>query len=177
MCTPQSKVTHACLLDLDSTASRSHLCCVKIQQPSKLWLNLSDLCKSKIRLMKPTPQMCSTTSRDQNLGTRPLTATPRATTCCQRLQHVPTRHRYSYVPTRFMVTRATLSTSQPADLQNPKIWPPISPTHSYTYRLGFWVLLHAPVTFHALVTCWNTCWPYHSASSASQLTTSAMSPC
>ena len=60
------------------------LCCVKIQQLSKLWLNLSDLRNSKLCLMKPTPQMCSTTSRDQNPEIRSPEALPRASTCHHR---------------------------------------------------------------------------------------------
>ena len=60
--------------------------CVQILKSSKPWLNLiSDLRKSKPRLTKPTPQMCSTAYRDQNPGTRPPTVAARATTRGQRL--------------------------------------------------------------------------------------------
>ena len=74
--------SHTCL----STWFRLHdisqppwLCVVsKSNKPSKPWLNLSDLHKSKLCLMKPKPQTCSTTSRDQNPEIRSPEALPRA---------------------------------------------------------------------------------------------------
>ena len=53
--------------------------------PSNPCLSLSDLCTSKLRLMKPTRQTCSTAYHDQNPGTRPPTAAARTITCGQRL--------------------------------------------------------------------------------------------
>ena len=60
--------------------------------PSNSCLSLSNLCTTSLRLMKPTRQTCSMAYRDQNPGTRPLTAAACATTCRQRLlelSHVP----------------------------------------------------------------------------------------
>ena len=68
-----------------TTVSRS-------SSPSNPCLSLSDLCTSSLRLMKPTRQKCSTAYRDQNPGTRPLTAAARATTRGQwllELSHAP----------------------------------------------------------------------------------------
>ena len=67
-------------------------CCVQILKPSKPWLNLSNLCTTSLRLMKPTKQTCSTAYRNQNPGTQPPTVAVRATTRGQRLlelSHAP----------------------------------------------------------------------------------------
>ena len=54
--------------------------CVQILKPSKPWLNLLDLCKSKLCLTKPKPQTCS----------RPL-ATKTQEPDLQRQPHAPPR--------------------------------------------------------------------------------------
>ena len=80
------------------------LCCVKIQQTqAKPWLNSSNLCKSLLRLMKPTPQTCSTASHERNPETRPPTAATRATMRVYRLLDSHMRHR------RFSTPRLDLS--------------------------------------------------------------------
>ena len=63
-------------------------CCVQILKPSKPWLNLLDLRKSKLFLMKPKPQTCSTTSRDQNPEIWSPEALPRPFTRLSRLRKI-----------------------------------------------------------------------------------------
>ena len=93
--TSPSKVTHACLLDLDFTASRSRhgsLLCPDPQAQAICCLSLSNLCTTSLRLRKPIRQTCSMAYRDQNPGTRPPMAAARATTHGQRLlelSHAP----------------------------------------------------------------------------------------
>ena len=88
--------SHTCL----SAGSRLHsisqplwlIAVSRSLSPSNPCLSLSDLRKSKPRLTKPTPQMCSPAYRDQNPGTRPPTAVARATTRRQwllELSHAP----------------------------------------------------------------------------------------
>ena len=63
----------------------------KSNKPSKLWLNIRSV-KSKPRLTKPTPQTCSTTSRNQNPEIWSPKALPRATTrlnCLRKISHAP----------------------------------------------------------------------------------------
>ena len=67
-------------------------CYVQILKPSKPWLNLLDLRKSKLFLTKPKPQTCSTTSRDQNPEIRSPEALPRPSTrlsCLRKISHAP----------------------------------------------------------------------------------------
>ena len=92
------------------TANRSHTCLSagsrlhsisqppwlpavsRSSSPSNPCLSLSDLCKSKPRLTKPTPQTCSMAYRNQNPGSRPPTAATRAATRGQwllELSHAP----------------------------------------------------------------------------------------
>ena len=124
--------------------------CVQILKPSKPWLNLLDLCKSKLCLTKPKPQTCSTTSRDQNPEIRSPEALPRASThlsCLRKISHVPPQildFQIVFVHTRrhngLLVHRST----KPAI--SALIW-------AYTHFQDFWHILHASVdlahAFHA----------------------------
>ena len=90
--------SHTCLSAgsrLHSTSQLPWLTAVsRSSSPSNPCLSLSDLRKSKSRLTKPTPQMCSPAYPDQNPGTRPPTAATRPTTRGQllrRISHAPPR--------------------------------------------------------------------------------------
>ena len=63
-----------------TTVSRS-------SSPSNLCLSLSNLCKSRIHLMKPTTQMCSTAFCNQNPGSWSPQEFAHATTCRPKFQH------------------------------------------------------------------------------------------
>ena len=108
----------------------------QILKPSKPWLNLSDLCKSKLFLTKPKPQTCSMASCDQNPGTRPPTAAARATTRGQWLLEL------SHAPPQIL-------DSQPRSQSHA---PPRRPCHPPIYlawESGGHTTLHAPPGFLA----------------------------
>ena len=81
-------------LDLDSTQPPWLIAVSRYLSPSNPCLSLSDLCKSRLRLLKLTTQKCSVASRDENLGSwSPLKSSRAAThwknsntysTCCHR---------------------------------------------------------------------------------------------
>ena len=94
--------------DLDFThhaATMAH-CCVKILKPKQSMPLSSNMCKSKLRLMKPTPQTCSKTSHDQNPRTWPPIVSALATTRNNGSGASPTCHRNSRLLGRIMITHA-----------------------------------------------------------------------
>ena len=118
-------------------AATMALCCVKIQQTqAKPWLNSSDLCKSLLRLMKPTPQSCSTTSRKRNPETRPPTAVACATTRGQWLLE------FSHASPQILDSQAR---SQSHALPRRPCRPPIY----LAWESGGHTTLHAPPGFLA----------------------------
>ena len=85
------------LLDLDSTKScshrRSHLCLRSTSQASRA-PPITDLCKSRLYLMKPTTQTCSTAYCNQYSGNLFPSAATRTSMRRHRLQpssHAPPR--------------------------------------------------------------------------------------
>ena len=174
--------------------------CVQILKPSKPWLNLSNLCTTSLRLMKPTRQTCSTAYRDQNPGTRPPKAAARATTHGQRLLEL------SHAPPQILDSQLRSQSHMP---QRRPCRPPIylaweSGGHTTlhapprtTWVSGFssthWWTLHAPATRRYYFWCHLTspdgiitprqqpCKHIHISPSprhqTRQLATSAVSPC
>ena len=110
---------------------------------------ISDLHKSKPRLTKPTPQTCSTTSRDQNPEIRSPKALPRATTrlsCLRKIFHAPPQIPHSQIV--FLVHASPW-------------WPPRPPIYR-TWDSGPHSTLHAPsrasrISGISYMRRWTTC--------------------
>ena len=118
-------------------AATMALYCLKIQQTqAKPWLNSSDLCKSLLRLMKPTPQTCFTTSRERNPKTWPPTVAARTTTRGQRLLEL------SHLSPQIL-------NSQPRSQSHALPRRPCHPPIYLVWESGGHMTLHAPPGFLA----------------------------
>ena len=111
-------------------------CCVQILKPSKSWLNLSNLCTTSLRLMKPIRETCFTAYRDQNPGTRPPTAAACATTRRQRLLEL------SHTPLQIL-------DSQPRSQSHASPRRPYRPLIYLAWESGGHTTLHTPLGFLA----------------------------
>ena len=118
-------------------------CCVQILKPSKSWLNLSNLCTTSLRLMKPTRETCFTAYRDQNPRTQPPMTATRATTRGQWLLEL------SQAPPQIL-------DSQPRSQSHALPRRPCRPPIYLTWESGGHTTLHAPPGFMAAPPCADT---------------------
>ena len=112
-------------------------------------LSLLDLCTSRLRLSKPIPQTCSLAFREKNPKIRSTESKPRAE---DNFGKSLTRRLRFLTSDRLLGTRAALKASKSTDLQNLRTRPSSDLTRTLTRHWDFWLLLHAPVTKHALDT-------------------------
>ena len=73
---------------------------------SSLWFLQRHSPSNLFMLMKPTPQTCSTTSHNQNVGTQPPTVSTLAAICDNVFGASPMCRRNSRCPGRIMITHA-----------------------------------------------------------------------
>ena len=124
-------------------------CCLAatslISQESRT-THLTDLCKSSLRLKKPTTQACSSVSRKENQEIRSPEAVPRASMCLSCLRKNPTRHlRFPDFQIMFVHTRRHGGLVD----HRSAYWRNMAFNRCRTRHLNFWLLLHAPVNMHA----------------------------
>ena len=150
-CIPPSEVTHVCLLDLDSTASRSRhgSLCVQIFKPKQSVplpirfaqiqaspdeSNTTDVlpCISRPKPRNPTSNGTCTRHHARTMAHRTLT---RAAADCQHRGQIS-------------VTRAANKALSSTDLLGLKNWWSYDAARATTRHLGFRLLLHAPVIEH-----------------------------
>ena len=117
-------------------AATMALCCVKIQQPSKPWLNISDLHKFKLCLTKLTRQTHSTAYRDQSPGIWPPTAAARHHAWTTALGTITRGVVDSRLPARISTTRTAKTALSSPDLLGLRIWWSYKLTRAHMRRRG-----------------------------------------
>ena len=131
-CTPPSEVTHTCLLDLDSTASRSRhgsLLCLDPQaqaihvSPYQTCAHQAFAYRNRSHRRAPRPPVRKTQKSGQ----------PKASHAPQIASESLSRAALdSLLPDRLLGTRAALKASTSTDLQNLRLWPSSDLTRALT---------------------------------------------
>ena len=148
MYTSLSEVTHVCLLDIDSTASRSRhgsLLCPDPQAKQSVSLPIRSV------HIKPSPVETDTT--DMLLGLprgKPRNPVNRKLTTRRHgpqlaLENLPRAASNSSLPDRLLGPCAAQAALLSTDLLNLRIWWSYDVVRASTRHLGFWHLLHTPV--------------------------------
>lgn len=141
---PTSRSRPHCIIQIASHGATvvASLPCPTSIKLSKPVTHLSNLCKSSLRLMKLTIQMCSTASHDQNPGTPSPWESAWASTCGKRLQ------RRSHTPPLDLIRRSSLRHAHClvgiVVHQSANLWNPHAPRQIHA-PLGYYTLLHALV--------------------------------
>ena len=158
MCTLPTEVTHACLLDLDSTASCSRhgsLLCLDPQaqaiyvSPYQICAHQAFTCRNRSHRRGPWPSARKTQKSGQQKASH---APPRAKIASESL---PRAASDSLTSRSCSCTCAAMTASSTTDLPTEEIWLSKDVARTTTRHLGFWPLLHAPVNMHAPPTSRN----------------------
>ena len=155
MCTSPLEVTYVCLLDLDSTTSRSRhgsLLCLDPQaqairvSPYQICAHQAFACRNRSHRRAPRHPPRKTQKFGQPKSSH---APPHAEDSFEKSL---TRCLRFLASDRLLATRAALKASTSTDLQNLRTWRSSDLARALTRLYDFWLLLHAPVTEHALAT-------------------------
>ena len=147
-CTPPSEVTHTCLLDLDSTASRSRhgsLLCLDPQaqaicvSPYQICAHQAFAYRNRSHRRAPRPPARKTQKSGQPKASH---APPRAAVSFEK----SLTRRLRFLTSRSCsCTHAAMMASSTTNLPTEEIWLSTDVARASTRHLDFWLLLHTPV--------------------------------